>query len=165
MIHQMTIASLSMDTKTRTPVLVLKSETDGTLLPLWIGVLEATSIVFALQGAPVTRPLTHDLFHDYLEQTDATVERIVVCDLVDNIYHARVEFSAGGTHFELDSRPSDAIALAVRFQAPILAEGSVLEMSRMVDASVELADESHEGKRWAQYLQGLSPEEFGKYKV
>lgn len=165
MTHQMTIASLSMDTKTRTPVLVLKSETDGTLLPLWIGVLEATSIVFALQGAPVTRPLTHDLFRDYLERTAATVERVVVCDLIDNIYHARVEFSVGGVLLELDSRPSDAIALAVRFQAPILAEERVLEKSRVVEESVEVADDSREGKQWAQYLQGLSPEEFGKYKV
>ena len=165
MTHEMTIASISMDQNTRTPVLVLKSEKDGTLLPIWIGVIEASAIVFAIQDTPIERPLTHDLFREYLQQTAATIERVVVSDLVNNTYHARIVFAAGESRFELDSRPSDAIAMAVRFNAPIFAEESVLELSRRVEAPVEVVDESSEGKRWAEYLEGLAPEDFGKYKV
>ncbi|WP_300672206.1 bifunctional nuclease family protein [Desulfoluna sp.] len=165
MTHEMTIASISMDQSTRTPVLVLKSEKDGRLLPIWIGILEASSIVFGLQNTPIERPLTHDLFSQYLAQTATTVERVVVCDLVDNTYHARIVFAAGESRFELDSRPSDAIAMAVRFQAPIFVEDRVLDQSQKGTESVEVVDESHEGKRWADYLEGLAPEDFGKYKV
>ena len=165
MTHEMTIASISMDQNTRTPVLVLKSEKDGTLLPIWIGVMEASSIVFALQDTPIERPLTHDLFREYLDQTATTVERVVVSDLVNNTYHARIVFAAGESRFELDSRPSDAIAMAVRFRAPIFAEESVLELSRRAGEPVEVVDDSSEGKRWAEYLEGLPPEDFGKYKV
>lgn len=165
MTHEMTIASISMDQNTRTPVLVLKSEKDGTLLPIWIGVMEASSIVFALQDTPIERPLTHDLFREYLDQTASTIERVVVSDLVNNTYHARIVFAAGESRFELDSRPSDAIAMAIRFRAPIFAEDSVLELSKRVEEPVEVVDESSEGKRWAEYLEGLAPEDFGKYKV
>lgn len=163
--HQMIIASLSMDPNTRTPVLVLKSKVDESLLPIWIGVLEAASIVLALQGARMERPLTHDLFRDYLEQTAGTIEQVVVRDLIDNTYHACVVFAAAGARFELDARPSDAIALAIRFQAPILVEESVLVESRKGKESVDVVDDSREGKQWAEYLKGLSPEDFGKYKV
>jgi bifunctional DNase/RNase len=127
--------------------------------------MEASSIVFALQETPVERPLTHDLFREYLDQTATTVERVVVSDLVNNTYHARIVFAAGESRFELDSRPSDAIAMAVRFHAPIFAEESVLELARRVEEPVEVVDESSEGKRWAEYLEGLAPEAFGKYKV
>ena len=163
--HPMLIASLSMDPNTRTPVLVLKSKVDETLLPIWIGVLEASSIVFALQGTPLDRPLTHDLFRDYLLQTAGTIEQVVVCDLIDNTYHARVTFAGEVGRFELDARPSDAIALAIRFQAPIFVEESVLEESSKGREAVEVADESQEGRQWAEFLKGLSPEDFGKYKV
>ncbi len=165
MTHEMTIASISMDQNTRTPVLVLKSEKDGSLLPIWIGIMEASSIVFAIQNTPNERPLTHDLFRQYLEHTATTVEQVVVCDLVNNTYHARIVFAAGESRFELDSRPSDAIAMAVRFNAPIFVEESVLERSQRVEEPVEVVDESNEGKRWAEYLEGLDPEDFGKYKV
>lgn len=165
MTHEMTIASISMDQNTRTPVLVLKSEKDGTLLPIWIGVLEASAIVFGLQGTPMERPLTHDLFRHFLDETATTVEKVVVSDLVNNTYHARILFASGESRFELDARPSDAIAMAVRFHAPIFVEERVLERSRREMAPVEVGDESSEGKRWAEYLEGLSPEEFGKYKV
>lgn len=165
MTHEMTIASISMDQNTRSPVLVLKSEKDGTLLPIWIGLMEASSIVFAIQNTPIERPLTHDLFRQYLDRTASTIERVEVCDLVNNTYHARIVFAAGESRFELDSRPSDAIALAVRFKAPIFAAERVIEQSRKVAEPVEVADESNEGKRWAEYLEGLAPEDFGKYKV
>jgi bifunctional DNase/RNase len=165
MTHEMTIASISMDQNTRTPVLVLKSEKDGRLLPIWIGVMEASAIVFALQNTPIERPLTHDLFRQYLNHTATTVEQVVVCDLVNNTYHARIVFAAGESRFELDSRPSDAIAMAVRFNAPILVEDNVLDRSQKGMEPVEVADDSNEGKRWADYLQGLDPEDFGKYKV
>jgi bifunctional DNase/RNase len=165
MTHEMTIASISMDQNTRTPVLVLKSEKDGRLLPIWIGVMEASAIVFALQNTPIERPLTHDLFRQYLNHTATTIEQVVVCDLVNNTYHARIVFAAGESRFELDSRPSDAIAMAVRFNAPILVEDNVLDRSQKGMEPVEVADDSNEGKRWADYLQGLDPEDFGKYKV
>lgn len=165
MTHEMTIASISMDKGTQTPVLVLKSEKDGRLLPIWIGLLEASSIVFGLQNIPSERPLTHDLFQQFLHKTATAIERVVVCDLIDNTYHARIVFTAGESRLELDSRPSDAIAMAVRFQAPIFVEDRVFEQARKETEPVEVVDESSEGKRWAEYLEGLNPEDFGKYKV
>ena len=159
-----------MDRSTKNPVVVLKSRKDKTLLPIWIGVLEASSIVFAIHNTPFERPLTHDLFRDFLEQASMVVEEVMISDLLDDTYHARIVFSSCSSRFELDARPSDAIAMAVRFKAPIYAMQEVLEKSKRSSGEEEgepseIADTSREGKKWADYLNSLDPDDFGKYKV
>lgn len=165
--HEMTLASISMDQKTKNPVVVLKSKSDATLLPIWIGVLEASSIVFAIHNTPFERPLTHDLFRDYLQRTEMSISEVVISDLLNNTYHARIVFASESARFDLDARPSDAIAMAIRFKAPIFANEEVLTKSqeKPEEEAAEAADKSDDGKKWAEYLSGLDPEDFGKYKI
>lgn len=165
MLHQMTIASLAVDPDSQSPILVLKSLEDERPLLIWIGVLEATSIVYALQGVNFERPLTHDLFKNFLNRMTFKVTRVEICDLENNTFYAKLFFRSEDNEFFMDARPSDAIAMAIRFNAPIYSEDSVILKSRQETGTVEVADDSEEGKKWAEYLARLDNEDFGKYKV
>lgn len=165
MLHEMTIASVTLDPETSSPIIVLKSVEDGRSLLIWIGALEAGSIVYALQGMSFERPLTHDLFKNFLERTAFTVKKMEICDLENNTFFARLYFESGDTEFVLDARPSDAMALAIRFNARIYAEESVIVKSKQGAEKTEAADQSEEGKKWAEYLETLDNDDFGKYKV
>lgn len=165
MMHEMTIASLSLDQESKVPIIVLQSSDGEKFLPIWIGVLEASSIVFALQEMEFERPLTHDLFKNFLTRMALKVSKIEVCDLKKNTFFAKIYFGSGENEFFMDARPSDAIAMAIRFKAPIYVDEAVLiKSARGVEAS-EMADESDEGKKWAEYLEKLDPDDFGKYKL
>ena len=166
MLHEMTISALTIDAKSQTPIVVLKpkAESDDELL-IWIGVLEATSIVYALKNMKFERPLTHDLFKNYIEQNNSQVTKVEVYDLRDNTFFAKIYFTMDGKEFYMDARPSDALALAVRFEAPIYASDEVLKKVKQEPVSGEMADDSEEGRKWAEYLASLSNEDFGKYKV
>jgi bifunctional DNase/RNase len=165
MLRKVTIAGLTMDPASNTPIIILKTEDDEQAVPIWIGLLEATSIASALQKIKYERPMTHDLFKNFAELLEISVERVDVCDLRDNTFFARIHFLAEGKPFDMDARPSDAIALALRFDAPIFVEDAVIQHARLRDSEVEVADTSEEGKKWADYLEKLSSEDFGKYKV
>lgn len=166
MLHEMTISALTLDPKSQTPIVVLKSRTESEHeLLIWIGVFEATAIVYALQGMSFERPLTHDLFKSFIEKNNCAVKRVEICDLKDNTFFAKIYFSAGEKEFEMDARPSDAIALSVRFDAPIFASDDVLKKIKHEPVTGEMADNSEEGKKWAEYLESLSNDDFGKYKV
>lgn len=165
MLHQMIIASLAVDPGSQSPILVLKSLEDERPLLIWIGALEATSIVYALQGVSFERPLTHDLFRNFLERTAFTVTRIEICDLENNTFFAKIFFRSGDTEFFMDARPSDAIAMAIRFNAAIYSEDAVITKSRQEAEKVEVEDQSEEGRKWAEYLAKLDNDDFGKYKV
>ncbi len=166
MLHEMTISALTIDSKSQTPIVVLnpRDGTDHELL-IWIGVLEATSIVYALKNMKFERPLTHDLFKNFIEKNNYKLSKIEICDLKDNTFFAKIYFTMNDKEFYMDARPSDAIALAVRFDAPIYASDEVLKQVKHEPASGEMADNSEEGKKWAEYLANLSNEDFGKYKV
>ena len=165
MLHKVSIAGLTMDPATNTPIIILKSEETDQALPIWIGLLEATSIASALQSIKYERPMTHDLFKNFSDTLQISVAKIEVCDLRDNTFFARIYFVSKDTNFDIDARPSDAIALALRFDAPIFVEDSVMQKSKLTDAEGEAVDTSEEGKKWADYLANLSPDDFGKYKV
>lgn len=154
-----------MDPASNTPIILLKTEEGDETLPIWIGLLEATSIASALQNIQFDRPMTHDLFKNLTQRMNMQIDRIDICDLRDNTFFAEIHFSAADRSFTMDARPSDAIALALRFQAPIYVDDRVMEKSRTGKENGEVIDESEEGKKWAEYLEKLSPEEFGKYKV
>jgi hypothetical protein len=165
MLRKVNIAGLTMDPASNTPIIILKTEDDEQAVPIWIGLLEATSIASALQKIKYERPMTHDLFKNFAESLQITVERVEVSDLRDNTFFARIHFVSEGRKFDMDARPSDAIALALRFEAPIYVDETVIQHSKIREADVEVADTSEEGKKWADYLEKLSSEDFGKYKV
>ena len=165
MLHKAKIAGLTMDPASNTPIIILKTEDGDQAIPIWIGLLEATSIASALQNVKFDRPMTHDLFKNFTDIINVTVLKVEVCDLKNSTFYARIYFQSEDTTFDMDARPSDAIAIALRFQAPIYVDDKVIEMSKMGEGTPEVLDESEEGKKWADYLKNLSPEDFGKYKV
>ena len=165
MLHKVSIAGLTMDPSSNTPVIILKSEENDQAVPIWIGLLEATSIASALQNVKFDRPMTHDLFKNFTEIINIAVLKVEVCDLKDSTFYARIYFESEDGRFDMDARPSDAIALALRYDAPIYVDEKVMDKSKMNQDAAEVVDESEEGKKWADYLKNLSPDDFGKYKV
>jgi bifunctional DNase/RNase len=163
MLHKVSIAGMTMDPTSNTPIIVLKPEDDDRAIPIWIGLLEATSIASVLQNIKLDRPMTHDLFKNLLDRLEIVVDKIEVCDLKENTFYAKIHFSSDGKSFSMDSRPSDAIAIALRFDAPIYIDDKVIEKSQHGEG--EILDKSKKGKKWADYLTSLSPEDFGKFKV
>ncbi len=166
MLLKVSISGMTMDPTTNTPIIILKADDSGQILPIWIGLLEATSIASALQEIEFDRPMTHDLFKNFVQMLDMTVSKVEICDLKENTFYARIHFLAPEKTFSIDARPSDAIAISLRFDCPIFVEERVIAMSRKDNnAEAEVLDESEEGRKWADYLKNLSPEDFGKYKV
>jgi hypothetical protein len=165
MLHKVTIAGLTMDPTSNTPIVILKTEQGDHTVPIWIGLLEATAIASALKNISFERPMTHDLFRNFLQRLQMRVTHIEVCDLRDNTYFAKVHFASEQEAFFLDARPSDALALALRFEAPIFLDDQVIAKAGQPVEAAEAADGSEEGQKWAEYLEKLDPDEFGKYKM
>ncbi len=154
---EMRLEGVRVEMPTNNPIVLLR-EADGAhrVLPIFIGPVEATAIAFALQGVQTQRPMTHDLMRDILKETETEVERIVINDLVDQTFFATIRMSADGKTTEVSSRPSDAIALAVRIDAPLFASEDVLEQ-----AGIELRDEEEtEVEKFREFLDQVSPEDF-----
>jgi hypothetical protein len=165
MLHEVTIAGMTMDPASNTPIIILKLVKGDQAIPIWIGLLEATSIASALRNIKFDRPMTHDLFKSFIETMNLDVSKIEVCDLKNNTFYAKIYFTSEERKFHMDARPSDAIAIAIRFSAPIYVDDKIIEQSQMIDSDYEVADETEEGKKWAEYLEKLSPDDFGKFKV
>ncbi len=165
MLHKMSIAGIAMDPSSNTPIILLKSEDDEQVVPIWIGLLEATSIASAMKDIKFDRPMTHDLFKNFADNRKISVSRVAVTDIRDNTYFALIYFNAPEGPFTLDARPSDAIALALRYGAPVFVDEKVIRKSQDTGPDMEMGDKSEEGQKWADYLKNLSPEDFGKYKV
>ena len=165
MLHEVNIASMAIDPTSNTPIIILKSVKGDQAVPIWIGLLEATSIASALRDIKFDRPMTHDLFKNFIDNLEMVVSKVEVCDLKDNTFYARIYFVSKDKSFDMDARPSDAIAIALRFGAPIYVDDKIFEKSQMIDGDYEVLNKSEDGKKWAEYLENLNPEDFGKYKV
>jgi bifunctional DNase/RNase len=165
MLHEVNIASMAIDPTSNTPIIILKSVKGDRAVPIWIGLLEATSIASALRDIKFDRPMTHDLFKNFIDNLEMVVSKVEVCDLKDNTFYARICFESKDKSFDMDARPSDAIAIALRFGAPIYVDDKIFDQSQMVEGDYEVLNKSEDGKKWADYLENLSPEDFGKYKV
>ena len=165
MLHEVNIASMAIDPTSNTPIIILKSVKGDQAVPIWIGLLEATSIASALRDIKFDRPMTHDLFKNFIDNLEMVVSKVEVCDLKDNTFYARIYFVSKDKSFDMDARPSDAIAIALRFGAPIFVDDKIFDKSQMVDGDYEVLNKSEDGKKWAEYLENLNPEDFGKYKV
>ncbi len=165
MLRLMKVSGLTIDPFTSVPIIILKDPEDRNALPIWIGLLEASSIATELEKITLARPMTHDLVKNIFEQLAVQVERIEVTDLRENTFYATIHLASGGRSYTVDSRPSDAIAIALRSNAPIYVDDKVLEKSKRADVakkSGEPADPSAEARKWADILDNLSLEDLGR---
>lgn len=158
------MTGLTIDPFTSMPIIILKDLEEKSALPIWIGLIEASAIATELERIQLARPMTHDLLKNILDALTVRVGRVAVTDLADNTFYARIYLLHNGRELEMDARPSDAIALALRTKAPIFVEKRVIEKSRKIDLSKE-SDEESRKQKWTEILENLSPEDFGKYKM
>jgi bifunctional DNase/RNase len=157
--HEMVIYGVSFDMVGKQPIVLLKTADGNKFLPIWIGHPEAAAILMKLQGAATPRPMTHDLFTDILGQLEARVVRIAVTELRENTFYALITVAVDGTELEIDSRPSDAIALAVRAGAPIFAAEAVIEESA-IEFEHEDVNEEEVVEEFKKFLDEVKPDDF-----
>jgi bifunctional DNase/RNase len=158
---EMKIRGLTMDPVTQMPIVVLKDVNGGTVLPIWVGIFEANAIALEIEKVSTPRPMTHDLIKTVLMGLNTGVKKIVVSELKDDTFYALIWLERDGELISVDSRPSDALALALRLDCPIYVEDSVLKNSKTA-ASVNDKVQSDELKKW---LEGLNDEDLGRYKM
>lgn len=158
---EMTIKGLMVDPVTNMPIIILRDKDGQKVLPIWVGIFEANAIALQIENVATPRPMTHDLLKNIISDLDASVQKIVVCDLKDNTFYAMIHLIVNGHGVAVDARPSDAIALALRAKAPIFVEDAVIENARSLDITSEKADSD----RLQKWLESLDPEELGKYKM
>jgi bifunctional DNase/RNase len=153
---EMELTGVRVELPTNQPIVLLRERGGERYLPIWIGAAEAASIALSLQGVVTPRPMTHDLMKTILEDLSVAVERIVVTDLRESTFYATIEMARNGDRLEISSRPSDAIALAVRMSVPIFAAEEVLD-----EASILIPDEEDdEVERFREFLDSVTPEDF-----
>ena len=157
--HEMVIYGVSFDLVGKQPIVLLKTADGNKFLPIWIGHPEAAAILMKLRGATAPRPMTHDLVTDMLAQLDAQVVRITVTELRDSTFYAQITVAQDGSEIEIDSRPSDAIALAIRAEAPIFVADRVIEESA-IEFEGEEVNEEEIVSEFKQFLENVSPDEF-----
>ena len=165
MFIRMKVAGLSIDPFTNAPIVILKDSDEKNTLPIWIGVLEASAIAAEMEKMDFSRPMTHDLIKDIIVNLKASVNRIEIIDLKDNVYYAVIHIASGNETFKIDARPSDAIALSLRTKTEIFVDSNVLDRSKSVDMAERSGSKKDESKNWQEILEDLSPEAFGKYKM
>ncbi len=158
---EMKIRGLTMDPVTNMPIVVLKDVNGGSVLPIWVGIFEANAIALEIEKVSTPRPMTHDLIKTVLMGLNAGVKKVVVSELKDDTFYALIWLEKDGELISVDSRPSDALALALRLDCPIFVEDSVLKTSKATNA-VNDKVQSEELRKW---LEGLNDEDLGRYKM
>jgi uncharacterized protein len=153
---EMNLVGVRVELPTNQPIVLLREKEGERFLPIWIGAMEATAIAFALQGIVTARPMTHDLMKNLLEELGVRIDRIVITELRDGTFYAVIQMQQNGSSFEVSSRPSDAIALAVRVNVPVFANEEVL-----TEASIVIRDdEEQEVEKFREFLEQVNPEDF-----
>jgi uncharacterized protein len=158
---EMKIRGLMMDPVTNMPIVVLKDVQGQAILPIWVGVYEANAIALEIEKVQTPRPMTHDLLRNVFLGLDVRVQKIVVTDLRDDTFYAVIWVDRSGEMMTIDSRPSDALALALRMDCPIFVDDQVLKSTKVTSAITERS--SNEQLR--SWLEGLSDEDLGRYKM
>lgn len=166
MLIEMKVSGLTIDPLTNTPIVILKDMEDKKAIPIWIGLFEASAIATELEKVSFSRPMTHDLLRNILKTLDVEVTRIEITDLKNNTFFANICLLKNGINVVVDSRPSDAIALALRMDVPIYVDEKVVEKSRNIDLGEKrVGIDKLEEEKLREFLENLSPEDFGKYKM
>ncbi|HEX7138520.1 MAG TPA: bifunctional nuclease family protein [Vicinamibacterales bacterium] len=158
---EMTIKGLMVDPITNMPIVILRDRDGQRVLPIWVGPNEANAIALQIENVATPRPMTHDLLRNVIQDLNAAVQKIVVCDLQENTFYALIYLSLNGGVVAIDARPSDAIALALRARAPIFVEDSVIDNAKTFDQVPEKTD----SERLHKWLESLDPDDLGKYKM
>src|SRR5213593_3230893 len=158
---EMKILGLMMDPVTKMPIVLLKDVGSDTVLPIWVGVYEANAIALEIEKVTTPRPMTHDLIKNVLTGLDALVHKVVVTELKDDTFFAVIWLEKEGRVVSIDSRPSDALALALRMDCPIFVDDQVLKNSKQATALSERAT----SEELRKFLEGLSDDDLGKYKM
>jgi uncharacterized protein len=156
---QMNVKGLMIDPITNMPIIILRDVDGSRVLPIWVGVFEANAIALQIENVQTPRPMTHDLLKNVLEDLEASVERVVVCELRENTFYAAIHLRMQGQAIVVDARPSDAIALALRTRSPIFVEEEVIQNAKTVETNRDV-----DTSRLQKWLESLSDEELGKYK-
>jgi uncharacterized protein len=157
---EMSIKGLMVDPISNMPIVILRDKDGTRTLPIWVGMFEANAIALQIENISTPRPMTHDLLRNVIQDLNATVEKVVVCDLQDGTFYALIYLRAHGELVAIDSRPSDAIALALRTRAPIFVEEAVIDSAKTVDVATDKSD----ADRLQKYLESLDPDDLG-YKM
>jgi bifunctional DNase/RNase len=157
----MDVKALIVDPIANVPVVILRDAEEKNFLPIWVGVFEANAIALQMEGVTTPRPMTHDLLRNVIRQIEGDVVRVVINNLEENTFYAQIHIKVANRELTVDSRPSDAIALALRTHSPLFVEESVLEKSRIVDES----SEAQGTERLRKWLEDADPESLGKYKM
>ena len=166
---QMSVGGLTLDPVTKTPIVILKDTENKLNLPIWIGLLEATAMATEIEGIKMARPMTHDLLKTILGEVGGSVDSVEITELKENTYYAALNINLAGRQLMIDSRPSDAIALALRTKSPIYVSKAVLEASSVLQQSDEGKEPPLENvsnvsqEKWAEILEKMGPADF-KYK-
>jgi len=158
---EMKIRGLMMDPVTNMPIVILKDTNGGQILPIWVGIYEANAIALEIEKVTTPRPMTHDLIKNVLTGLETGVKKVVVSELNDDTFYAVIWLERNGSLISIDSRPSDALVLALRLDCPIYVDEQVLKNSKSA-ANVSDKAGSEELRRW---LEGLNDEDFGRYKM
>ena len=158
---EMVIKGLMVDPVTNMPIVILRDKEGDRVLPIWVGIFEANAIALQIENIATPRPMTHDLLRNVIRDLNGRVEKIVVSDLKETTFYALIHLKVGAESIAVDARPSDALALALRTQAPIFVEEHVIDSAKTVDLSQEPAS----ADRLQKWLESLDPEELGKYKM
>jgi len=158
---EMKVKGLVVDPISKMPIVVLQELNSERMLPIWIGVFEANAIALKIENISTPRPMTHDLLKTFFDKLDLSIEKIVVNDVRNNTFYALIHCRYQNKTLEIDSRPSDAIALALRMNAPIFVEDEVVKKAH----SLKFDESLESSERLKKWLESLSPEDFGKYKM
>jgi bifunctional DNase/RNase len=158
---EMAIKGLMVDPITNMPIIILRDRDGQRVLPIWVGIFEANAIALQMENVSTPRPMTHDLLRNVIEDLKGQVTKVLISDLKDNTFYALIYVDLSGDLVAIDARPSDAIALALRTQAPIFVEETVIDNAKGIDFGTEKADSD----RLQKWLESLDPDELGKYKM
>src|SRR5579871_2500942 len=158
---EMKIRGLMMDPVTNMPIVILKDLGSNTVLPIWVGIYEANAIALEIEKVATPRPMTHDLIKSLLLGLNTGVRKVVVNELKEDTFYALIWLERDGDLISVDSRPSDALALALRLDCPIFVEETVLKTSKTVAAVAEVGN-NEELRKW---LENLNDEDLGRYKM
>jgi uncharacterized protein len=159
---EMKVEGLTLDPLTNMPIIILKDSTGSKALPIWVGYFEANAIALEIEQVSTPRPMTHDLLKNLIQNMKAEVNHILVSELKDNTFYAIISLVYGDITLTIDSRPSDAIALALRTKSPIFVEEKVIEDAKSLDLPDPDKTKTSDDKQWKNWLENIKPDDFGK---
>lgn len=157
----MKVEGLTLDPLTNMPIIILKDLDGGRSLPIWVGFFEANAIALEIEKITTPRPMTHDLIKNLVTLMKAKIKHILVSELKDNTFYAVISLNVGDSTLTVDSRPSDAIALALRAKAPIYVNESVIESAKNLDIPESVREKTAEKDQWKNWLENIKPQDFG----